>query len=470
MGSIYAQRSRAIRECVANRIGANRFRTWFGENVEFQLRGEARLDVMVDNAFVGGWIASNFMDELLAASQEVLGQRANVDVRVRDAAAPSGNGHPPTAPAERPAQRGRRRAARSARLRGHLDAFVVGGGNQLAYAAARQVVEAPGDQFKLMVVHGACGLGKTHLLQGICNGVDARHPALQWCYISGEEFTNEFIATVRNGRADLFRARFRNVDVLVIDDIHFLKGKKATQDEFLHTFDAIDATGKAVVLSSDRHPRSIATLSEPLINRLISGMVVEITPPDYETRCRILQRRAEALKRPLPQAVTELVAAHISRNVRELEGALHRLVATASLTQEPITLEMARVVLADCLAAARPPVTLAQIESRTAEYFGVSPERIRSRSRDRTVSLARAVAMFLVRRHTSLSFPEIGREMGKKNHSTVLMAAQRIDNQVRDDQLVSWKCLTGPKSLPIRKIIATIESELNLAPLAGQPA
>jgi chromosomal replication initiator protein len=457
--STLAQKTRDIRECVAERIGANRFRTWFGENAEFHLSDDECLDVTVDNPFVGQWISGNFLADLRCATQQVLGAEGNVDVRViqRGAAERAPDPQPEIS---RPPQRRRpARSSRDTRFRGSLDTFVVGDGNRLAFATATQLARNPAQACKLTVLHSNCGLGKTHLLHGICNSVRDLHPTLDWRYVSGEEFTNEFIYAVKGGHIDRFRAQFRDLDLLIIDDIHFLRGKKATQDEFLHTFDAIDASGMAVVLSSDRHPRTIATLSEPLVNRLISGIVIEIHPPEFATRCEILRRRTQTLKRSLSDAVVQFVATHITRNVRELEGAVHRLVAIASLTREPITVDLARQALSDCIQD-RPVVGPREIEAEVAGYFTVPAERIRSKSRDRTVSLARAVTMYLVRKHSTLSFPEIGREFGNKNHSTVLMATQRIERQIREQAAVKWKCLTGPKSAPIRLILESLEAEL----------
>lgn len=448
-----------IRARIAERIGANRFQTWFGDSTELHLE-DSCLCVLVGNDFIGSWIANHHAEDVAQAAREVVGQEVRVEVRVRcnPIAFPAlgGNGQArgsPKAPGFTPAAPG------PPPLRGTLEGFVVGPSNRLAYAAALQVASAPGRDFKLLVIHGGCGLGKTHLLQGICNEVHTRHAGLGCRFISGEEFTNEYISAVKTGRHELFRARFRTVDLLVIDDIHFLANKRATQDEFLHTFDAIDAAGKAVVLSSDRHPRAIASLSEPLINRLISGMVVEVQQPDLATRSQILHQRARAMSVTIPEEVLDLVARHVTRNVRELEGALHKLAALASLTAEPLTPELARFVLDDNFARNRRPPEAADIERFVADRFGVARALIHSRSRDRTVSLARAVAMFLIRRHTTLSYPEIGRLMGGKNHSTVLMATQRVDRLLQRDASVSWKNSAGVHEAQLRDLISSLEAE-----------
>lgn len=451
-----------IREQVARRIGENRFQTWFGDGVELAL-DEQHLRVHVANEFAGNWIARNYLQHLSDSVTAVVGRDVSVEVLARPRGALS-NGPTPAGPPHNgaAAPRGALPSVRAdgPLLRGQLDSFVVGPSNRLAHAAACELIGAPVGAHKLLVVHGGCGLGKTHLLQAICNGVRRRHPLLEWRYVSGEEFTNEFIRAVKAGRGDAFRARFRTVDLLVIDDIHFLANKRATQDEFLHTFNAIDAAGKAVVLSSDRHPRNIATLGEPLVNRLISGMVVEIQPPDFVTRREILSRRAGGMSVGIPEDVLDFVARHITRNVRELEGALFKLAALASLTRDPITLELARFVLDDAIARAQRAPEPADIERVVAAYFGLTRATIHSRSRDRTVSLARALTMYLIRKHTTLSFPEIGRLLGNKNHSTVLMAAKRIALGLEEDQKVNWNDADGAHQAPLRDVLAVLERDL----------
>lgn len=453
-----------IRERVEQRIGVNRYRTWFGESTEFTLRG-GRLDVAVTNAFAGSWIAGNFMRELADVAREVFGVDTPVDVRVVAAGGKGGASVLPAATDSSQDQKApARRAASAGRnghgLRGDLDTFVVGPSNRLAHAAACRLVDAPTQAASPLVLHGGCGLGKTHLLQGICNGVRTRRPTLEWRYVSGEEFTNEFISAVKSGRIDLFRARFRSVDLLLIDDIHFLANKKATQAEFLHTFNAIYACGKAVVLSSDRHPRSISLLSEPLISRLVAGMVVEVEPPDFATRREILRRRVATMHCQIPDDVLDYLARGISRNVRELEGVLYKLVALAALTRETISVELARRAVEDYLPRTTNTPLLADIEAVVAQRFGLARELLHSRSRDRSVSAARSIAMYLARKQTGMSFPEIGRAMGGKNHATVLIAAQRIEQKLKDNGVIAWKTSSGPCEAPLAALLAELEQQI----------
>ena len=457
-----AEKVCTIRAKVADRIGSSRYRTWFGDSTEFVLDG-AHLDVNVANAFVGNWISSNYMPQLVDAARDVVGSEPRVRVRIGAPREHAGGGPahcpPPTSARVNSALPPRRATEFRPTLRGELSTFVVGPSNELAHSVATAVARRPGEAFKHLVIHGGCGLGKTHLLQGICNAAQRHRPELQWQYVSGEEFTNEFIYAVKNGRVDAFRARFRNVDLLVIDDIHFLANKKATQDEFLHTFNAIDASGKTVILSTDSHPRKIATLSEPLINRLVAAMIVRINPPDYATRREILRRRAAAMACQLPEEILDCLAREITRNVRELEGALYKLVAYASLTKHELTVDLARHVVQDYAAARRAPEA-ADIERMVAKYFGVSVDAVRSTSRDRTVTQARGFAMYLTRTHTKLSFPEIGRALGNKQHSTVLMATRRIEDLIQRNGAVTWRTSAGPCEMPARELLAELEQRL----------
>lgn len=452
-----------LRDGIEQKLGEKKFRTWFGSDTTIESTS-AGLRVTVPNAFVGNWIASNYMHDLVAVAREICGANSQVELRVRDAASRSVD-KPPTERVSdsRPRPHLTSPPRREVALRGELDGFVVGESNALAYSVATRMVAKPIGIASPVVLHSGCGLGKTHLLQGICNGVRRVHPMLQWRYLSGEDFTNEFVHALRDNRLDQFRTRFRQVDMLLIDDIHFLAGKKATQDEFLHTFNAIDGLGKTVLLTSDRHPRAITDISEPIMNRLIAGLVVEMSPPDFSTRREILRRRVEGLGFELTDHVIDFVAQHVTRNVRELEGALYRLVALASLTQNRIDLETARQSLDDYFTRERRPITLDEIINGVAERFGISPQSINSAARDRAVSLARSVAMYLARKHTRMSFPVIARQMGGKSHSTVLMATQRVEETLQAGGNVRWRSPKGESDVRLGELIAQIEQNLTLS-------
>lgn len=452
-----------LRDGIEQRIGEKKFQTWFGPDTTIECANHL-VRITVPNSFMGNWIASNYMHDLIAVAKEICGETVRVELRVREKTpAPATRRTPERAAESGPRPHLVHPPRREIVLRHELDTYVVGPSNALAFSIARKMIAQPVGVASPVVMHSGPGLGKTHLLQGICNGVRRAHPTLQWRYLSGEEFTNEFVLAFRDNRLDQFRARFRHVDVLLIDDIHFIANKRATQEEFLHTFNAIDGMGKAVVLTSDRHPHAFTEMSESILNRLISGLVVEIAPPDFATRREILHRRVSLLGLDLADSVVDFVAQHVSRNVRELEGALHRLVALSSLTQNRIDIETARRSLDDYFSKERKVITLEQIIEAVAGRFGITAQAIHSSARDRTVSLARAVAMFLARKHTRMSFPVIARQMGGKSHSTVLMAAQRVEETLQAGGSVRWRSPSGESDVRLCEIIAEIERALPLS-------
>jgi len=339
---------------------------------------------------------------------------------------------------------------------------VVGSSNQLAYSAAQTVVAEPRTHFNPLFIHGGCGLGKTHLLQGICNAVVQNRPETKFIYASSEEFTNQFVLALKMGKLDAFRQRFRQTDLLLIDDVHFLASKKATQEEFLHTFNAIDMASKQVVMASDAHPKMIGQLSESLVSRFIAGMVVKIDPPVFETRCAILRQRAGEMQKQIPDPVIEYIAEHLCANIRELEGALLKVVAYASLSRSPIGLEMAREALEDHIARTDPIVHLSDIEAVVSTFFGITPADVHSSKKTRTISLARSVAMYLARKHTSMSFPEIGRFMGNKNHATVILACRKIKHLIENKELsVIWETPLGRREMDINSVLGKLESSIS---------
>jgi chromosomal replication initiator protein len=299
-------------------------------------------------------------------------------------------------------------------------------------------------------------VGKTHLLQGICKAVALARPGSKWLYLSAEDFANQYVLALKTRKLEGFRRRLRQMDVLAIDDIHFLANKNAMQEEFLHTFNSIDLAGKQVALASDAHPKMIGQLCEQLVNRFVSGMVIKIEPPDFETRCRICRCRAEGLKKDIPNNVIEYLAEKVTTSVRELEGAMLKLVAYASLGGERITLSMAREVLAEHLSRKDPVVHLSDIESSVADYFGISSADIQSARKDRTISLARSFCMHLARRFTRLSFPEIGRMMGGKNHATVIMANRKVEDLLSRNAEIHWMGSNGNRICRAKDVLEEI--------------
>jgi chromosomal replication initiator protein len=343
------------------------------------------------------------------------------------------------------------------RLRHDMESFVVGQSNQLAFNAAVYVSEFPGSQYNPLFIHGNCGLGKTHLLQGLCRRFIEHHPTKRWMYLTGEEFTNEFVTALRTNKLDTFRRKMRDLDLLVIDDVHFLGGKKATQEEFLHTFNAIEAMGRQVVMASDNHPKMIEEFGESLVNRFVSGMVVRIDPPNYATRCEILRAMTQRTGMCLSEEVIGWVARRVTQNVRELEGAVTRIAAHVKLTGRNADIAMAQEALGDLDRQLIAPVKPENILQSVCTYFGLEHKDLMSGRRQRTISLARSVAMYLVRKTAKLSFPEIGMRMGKRNHSTVISACRRIERAVLKNEQLIWTSPVGERTEEATELIQRLE-------------
>ncbi|HEY6739654.1 MAG TPA: chromosomal replication initiator protein DnaA [Actinopolymorphaceae bacterium] len=323
----------------------------------------------------------------------------------------------------------RRRDAEPPRLNPKytFDTFVIGSSNRFAHAAAVAVSEAPGKAYNPLLIYGDSGLGKTHLLHAIGHYVRNLYQNARIRYISSEEFTNEFINSIRDDKAPTFQRRYRDVDVLLVDDIQFLENKERTQEEFFHTFNALHNANKQIVISSDRPPKRLETLEDRLRNRFEWGLITDIQPPDLETRIAILRKKAAQERLTAPPEVLEFIASKIQTNIRELEGALIRVTAFASLNRQSVDLALAEIVLKDLIpTGAEPEITSAQIMAQTAAYFGLSIDDLCGVSRSRVLVTARQIAMYLCRELTDLSLPKIGQQFGGRDHTTVMHADRKI--------------------------------------------
>jgi chromosomal replication initiator protein len=320
-----------------------------------------------------------------------------------------------------------------------FDSFIVGASNQFAHAAAVAVAEQPSKSYNPLFLYGGVGLGKTHLMQAIGHTLKRRNPALRLTYISAEKFTNEVIASIRFERMAGFRDRFRNMDVLMVDDIQFIATRERTQEEFFHTFNALYDQQKQIVISSDCPPKEISSIEERLRSRFEWGLIADIQPPDLETKIAILQKRAESERVQLPDDVAEYIARAIKSNIRELEGALTRLMAYASLTGATVNLATAQQVLKNIIDTQEKKVTIEQIQKRVGEVFGLRAQDLKVRSNSQQIAFPRQVAMFVVKQLTSASLPEIGRQFGGKHHTTVLHSINKIESQRLTDKDLNKK-------------------------------
>lgn len=469
----------AIAEALAERIGPQKYRIWFQSCARFTL-ADGYLKIGVPNPFMANWLESHFLRDIKAAAHAATGTHPKISFAI-DPGLTGERRRAPASPAARPQTSGKKSPARSAKeasphsprhLKLTLDTFVVGASNELAYSAAKAVVREQQSPFNPLFIHGGYGVGKTHLLQGICNGVARVRPQTNRLYLSAEDFANQFVLALKTKKLEAFRHRMRQTDLLAIDDIHFLASKPSTQEEFLHTFNTISLAGKQVVLVSDAHPKMIGQLSEKLVNRFVSGMVVKIDPPDFQTRCEICRQFAQRMMTTafgarkaqragqLSESVIKLVAERVRTNVRELEGALLKLVAYAALQNEKITLPVAQTVLAEHIERCDPIVHVSDIETTVATYFGTTPSNLHSAKKDRTVALARHFSMYLTRKHTKMSSSEIGRAMGNKNHATVLVACKKIEGLLERNEELNWQGPHGNKVAKAQTIVNHLEDTI----------
>jgi chromosomal replication initiator protein len=319
----------------------------------------------------------------------------------------------------------------------NFDTFVIGASNRFAHAAAMAVAEAPASAYNPLFIYGEAGLGKTHLLHAIGTHSRDLYPHLRVKYVSSETFTNDFISAIQHGRTETFQRRYRDCDVLLVDDIQFIEDKERTQEEFFHTFNALHNANRQIIISSDRPPKKIATLEDRLRSRFEWGLITDIQPPDLETRIAILRKKAEMDHLTVAEDVMSYIASRVESNIRELEGALIRVIAYASLNQTTATLDLAEEVLSHLFpSSGAEPVRTESILAETAGYFGVSVDDLRSQNRSRPIVQARQIAMYLVRELTDLSLPKVGDLFGGRDHTTVLHAYQKIVGQLSEKRQV----------------------------------
>lgn len=338
---------------------------------------------------------------------------------------------PPVQPRSRDIDRNRRLAGLQEKL--SFDNFVVGGGSQFAHAACRAVANLPGETYNPLYLYGAPGVGKTHLVHAIGNAILDRTPATRVLYVTSESFMNELITAIRRDRMADLKARFRRIEVLIIDDVQLLAGRERTQEEFFHTFNALYESRRQIILTSDKFPKDIPQLEERLRNRFEWGLIADIQAPDTETRVAILQKKAEIDGLDLEADVALLLATRVETNVRDLEACLTRLAALASLRGLPLNLELALELFPEVAAAERSIITIDSIQRAVCEYFHIKNADLRSKKRTRTIAVPRQVAMYLCRRLTDASYPSIGDRFGGRDHSTVIHAANVVDERMKQD-------------------------------------
>lgn len=448
-----------IAKRLADSVGQWRYRMFFPRSAKLQFHDgdPRRVDVQVANRFVADRMGRGLERDLRAAVVHEVGEQVDLNFCITPEAFESQEASAATTkPAPREiVRKAPRRKSSGMTLRHDLASFIVGPSNELAFAAAHNLMDDESHGCRTVFLHGGCGLGKTHLLQGICKQVQKQQPDAQVMYVTGEHFTNEFLAAVRNNRIDAFRKRIRRLDLLAIDDINFIANKQATQREFLHCFDALELRGARVVLANDNHPRQIEQFSEALTSRCVRGMVVQIHEPDSNTRQRIIRSLAQRRGMLVNDAAVQLLAARCIRSIREIEGALTKLYALSQLSPDkhdvigPILVN--RLFSADVQAPPRRVVKFDDVLQGVCRTLCMESERVFSSSRHRDAVLARSVVVHLTRQMTSMSYPEIGAALKRAGHSTVITAAQRVEKQLKDGHVVQNP--TNGQLLPLAELV-----------------
>jgi chromosomal replication initiator protein len=407
------------------------YRTWFADVEGDELTDEAFV-LAVPNDFAREWIEGHFLGLIKAAVKDATGQERRVHLRVLEQ---RGLPDPLPATVERP-PRGRTETGMNPKY--VFDLFVIGSSNRFAHAAALAVAEAPAQAYNPLFIYGGTGLGKTHLMQAIAQYVGQHSSELSVKYVTSETFMNDFINSLRDKRIEGFKQRYRTYDLLLVDDVQFFEHKERIQEEFFHTFNSLYEAGSQIVMSSDRPPREISTLEERLRSRFEWGLITDIQPPDLETRIAILRKKVktDGIHVPDPQVLT-FVASRIETNIRELEGALTRVVAFSSLTGRPMTVELAQEVLKDVFPQGEAvEVSIRRIQEAVSERFSIPLAELTGEKRSQSIVYPRQVAMYLSRELTDSSLPKIGKEFGGRDHTTVIHATSKIARLIREDRSV----------------------------------
>lgn len=404
---------------LARELSERSFKTWFEPISLLEVSAES-LTLSVPDQYYGKWLEDHYQNLVLSSVEEVVGRPLAVVYQVVE---------PPKITPALPASsspREREDALAGLNQKYTFDDFVIGPGNRFAHAASVAVSESPAKQYNPLFIYGPTGLGKTHLLQSIAHEMKKRHPEFKILYISSEKFTNQLITAIQTKSTPQFRAKYRTLDLLLIDDVHFIAEKDSTQEEFFNTFNTLYDAHKQIVVTSDRPPREIPGLEERLVSRFGWGLVTDIQPPDFETRVAILKKKMERETVMVPDDVSYFIAGKIKSNIRELEGALIRVVAYCTLTNSKVDVRLAQEILKDSFNEEAQKFTIEGIQKVVADYFNVKVSDLRAKRRTVSIVRPRQIAMYLVRELTTHSFPEIGEYFGGKDHTTVLHSYNKI--------------------------------------------
>jgi chromosomal replication initiator protein len=431
---------------IKERIGRQNYETWI-KPIGFISRNKNEICLDVPNKFFRDWLTEHYLVQI----QDILSTLAKHDVKVVFEINEKTNRQ---ANAEKGVKREERERVQKSNSnlvpKYTFQNFVVGASNQFAHAACVAVANQPGEHYNPLFIYGGVGLGKTHLVNAIGHQ-SAQRSGLKVVYLSSESFMNELIGSLRRDKMDEFKKKFRNVDILILDDVQFIAGKERTHEEFFHTFNSLYESHKQIVITSDKFPKEIPGIEDRLRNRFEWGLIADIQPPDMETRVAILQKKAENEGVQLPHDVAFFLASNIDSNVRELEGSLTRLGAFSSLTKATITVELAKDVLKNTLKNAQQEITVENIQKTICDYFNLKIGDLKAKRRTQNIALPRQVAMYLCRKYTETSFPAIGDKFGGRDHSTVIHASKTIERKIKEDPHMQTTIEKLERNLNIRK-------------------
>jgi chromosomal replication initiator protein len=439
---------RALEE-LGEQLGKQNFETWIKPICFSEQKGsEIRLDV--PNKFFRDWLTDHFIGLIEQVVSSIAHQQVKVSLTVNQGL----QAKTATARSERKTEQARDKPVRTNNnliTKYTFENFVIGASNQFAHAASIAVANQPGEHYNPLFIYGGVGLGKTHLVNAIGHRAAAKRPNLKVVYLSSESFMNELIGSLRRDKMDEFKTRFRNTDLLILDDVQFIAGKERTQEEFFHTFNSLYESHKQIVITSDKFPKEIPGLEDRLRNRFEWGLIADIQPPDMETRVAILQKKAETEAVELPHDVAIFLASNIDSNVRELEGSLTRLGAFASLTRSTITVDLAKEVLRHTLKGAQKEITVESIQKTICDYYNIKLGDLKAKRRTKNIAFPRQVAMYLCRKYTETSFPAIGDKFGGRDHSTVIHASKTIEKKIKEDPYMQTTIEKLERNLNVKK-------------------
>jgi len=431
-----------------DQLGKQNYETWI-QPIAFVSRDKSCVYLNVPNKFFRDWLTEHYLTRIEEVLSKTAEQTLTVSFDVKQEPQIKTIAEKNVGKDER--EREKRRRTSNLIPRYTFENFVIGASNQFAHAASMAVANQPGDHYNPLFIYGGVGLGKTHLINAIGHKAVSKFPGSKVFYLSSESFMNELISSLRRDRMDEFKMKFRNVDVLILDDVQFIAGKERTQEEFFHTFNSLYEARKQIVITSDKFPKEIPGLEDRLRNRFEWGLIADIQPPDMETRVAILQKKAEVEKVILPHDVAIFLASNIDSNVRELEGSLTRLGAFSSLTRSNITVDLAKEVLKNTLKGSHREITIEGIQKTICDYYNIKLGDLKAKRRTKNIAIPRQVAMYLCRKYTETSFPVIGDKFGGRDHSTVIHASKTIEKKIKEDPYMLTTIEKLERNLNIKK-------------------